>query len=80
MFREQVFRRTAVRRICVEVVVSSTNTKNFFVEKKLSATLKLTANNEQCTATRSSHFRQQYFIRRKNNFVPLFVMFAHVRE
>ncbi len=70
----------AVRRICVRVAVSSINTKNFFIEKKLSAALKLTANNEQCTATRSSHFRQQYFIRRKNNFVPQFVMFAHVRE
>ncbi len=27
-------------------------------------------NNKQCTATRSSRFRQQYFIWRKNNFVP----------
>ncbi len=60
----------AVRRICVEVVVSSTTTKYFFVEKKSSAAQKLTVNNEQCTATRSSRFHQQYFIRPKNNFVP----------
>ncbi len=60
----------AVCRICIGIVVSSKNTKYFFVEKKSSATRKSTANNEQCTATRSSHFRQQYFIRRKNNFVP----------
>ncbi len=31
---------------------------------------KLTANNEQCTATRLSRFRQQYFIWGKNNLVP----------
>ncbi len=59
-----------VHRICVVVAVSSTNTKYFFIEKKLSAAQKLTANNEQCTATRLSRFRQQYFIRRKNNFIP----------
>ncbi len=46
-------------------------------KKKLSVTLKLMANNEQCTATHSSRFRQQYFIRWKNNFVPLFVMFTN---
>ncbi len=44
--------------------------KEHFRQKKSSAALKLTANSEQCTATRSSRFRQQYFIRRKNNFVP----------
>ncbi len=44
--------------------------KVFFHWKKLSAVRKLTANNEQCTATRSSRFRQQYFIWWKNNFVP----------
>ncbi len=60
----------AVRRICVAVVVSSTNPMYFFVEKKPSAAQKLMANKKQCTATRSSRFRQQYFIRRKNNFVP----------
>ncbi len=54
--------------------------KELFRQKKSSAALKLTANNEQCTATHSSRFRQQYFIRWKNNFVPLFVMFAHVCE
>ncbi len=43
--------------------------KVLFVEKKLSATLKLTANNKPSTATRSSRFHQQYFIRWKNNFV-----------
>ncbi len=42
----------------------------FVRQKKLSATRKLTTNNEQCTATRSSRFCQQYFIRRKNNFFP----------
>ncbi len=42
----------------------------FRQKKKLSAVRKLTANNEQCTATRSSRFCQQYFIQRKNNFVP----------
>ncbi len=67
----------AVRRIYVWVAVSSTNTKNFFVEKKNRLPqLKLTANNEQCRATRLSRFRQ-HFIRRKNNFVSLFVMFAN---
>ncbi len=59
-----------VRRICIEVAVSLTNTKYFFVKKKSSAARKLTANNEQCTATHSSRFCQQYFIWRKNNFVP----------
>ncbi len=44
--------------------------KVFFCWKKSFALRKLMANNEQCTATRSSHFRQQYFIPRKNNFVP----------
>ncbi len=58
-----------IRRICVRVAVSSTNTKYFFVEKKSSAVRKLMAHNEQCTATRLSHFHQQYFIRRNNNFV-----------
>ncbi len=44
--------------------------KVLFRWKKIVYALKLTANNEQCTATCSSRFRQQYFIRRKNNFVP----------
>ncbi len=44
--------------------------KVFFHRKKSSAARKLTVNNEQCTATRSSRFRQRYFIRLKNNFVP----------
>ncbi len=44
--------------------------KIFFHLKKSSAAQKLTTNNEQCTATRSSCFRQQYFIRRKNYFIP----------
>ncbi len=44
--------------------------KVFFCRKKSSAAWKLTTNNEQCTATVSSHFRQQYFIRWKNNFFP----------
>ncbi len=44
--------------------------KVFFHWKKKIAARKLTANNEQCTATRSSRFRQQYFIRLKINFVP----------
>ncbi len=53
--------------------------KELFRRKKnCLSQLKLTANNKQCRATRSSRFRQQYFIQRKNNFVPLFVMFAHV--
>ncbi len=42
MFREQVFRPTTVRRICVRVAVSSTNTKYFFGQKKSSAAWKLT--------------------------------------
>ncbi len=44
--------------------------KVLFRWKKKSAALKLTANNEQCTATRLSCFHQQYFIQWKNNFVP----------
>ncbi len=43
--------------------------KVFFRRKKIVCRWKLTANNEQCTATRSSRFRQQYFIRRNNNFI-----------
>ncbi len=66
-FTNRVF---TVRRICIGVVVSSTNTKYFFVKKKLSAARKLMANNKPCTATRSYRFRWQYFIRWKNNFVP----------
>ncbi len=44
--------------------------KLFFRRKKSSAVRKLTANNEQCTAIHLSRFRQQYFIRRKNNSIP----------
>ncbi len=84
MFHKQVFCRTPYagfasgQRSCRRT--QRTFSKNIFVEKKSSAAPKLTANNEQCTATRSSHFQQQYFIRRKNDFVPLFVIFAHVHE
>ncbi len=42
----------------------------FLLRKKSPAARKLTVNDKQCTATRSSCFYQQYFIRRKNNFVP----------
>ncbi len=76
MFCKQVLRRTQDLRRGSGLVDEH---KELFRRKKLSAALKLTANNEQCTATRSSRFRQQYFIRRKNNFV-LFVIFDHVRE
>ncbi len=57
MFCEQVFHHHMLYAGFV-----STNTKYFFVEKKSSVARKLTANNEQCTATHSSHFRQHYFI------------------
>ncbi len=44
--------------------------KVFFRQKKRSSVArKLAGNNEQCTATHSFLFRQQYFIRWKNNFV-----------
>ncbi len=60
MFREQVFRRTPDLHWGSGLVDEH---KEFFRrKKKSSATLKLTANNEQCTATHLSRFRQQYFI------------------
>ncbi len=67
MFREQAFHCT--QDLCQGNGLVDEH-KVFFHQKKLSAVQKLMTNNEQCTATRSSLFRQQYFIWRKNNFVP----------
>ncbi len=74
MFHKQVFCRTLCR-ICIEVAVSSTNTKEFFKEKKKFPVAnmfvrKLTANNEWRRVAHSSCFRKQYFVTRKNGFVP----------
>ncbi len=56
MFCEQVFRRTQDLRRGSGLV--DERKELFRRKKKSSAALKLTANNEQCTATRSSCFRQ----------------------
>ncbi len=73
-FSWTVFLPYAVRRICIEVAVSLTNTKEFFVEKKKFPVVnmlawKLTANNEQCIAAHSPCFREEYFIQQKKSFV-----------
>ncbi len=51
-----------------------TNTKEFFVKKKfLVANMfaqKLMVNNEQCIVEHSPRFCKQYFVRRKNGFIP----------
>ncbi len=74
MFREQVFCRYVARRICVEVVVSSTNTREFFFEKKkfvhAPSVKYVHANNEHCIAGRSPCFGEQYFVQQNKGFVP----------
>ncbi len=61
MFRKQVFRRTQNLRRGSGLLDAH---KELFRRKKNRLLqLKLTANNEQCRATRLSRFRQQYFIR-----------------
>ncbi len=75
-----------VRRLCIEVVVSSMNTKEFLVKKKRNSFVlsvanmfvrKLMANNEQCIAAHSPCFHKQYFVRQKMGFLPYYLQFAN---
>ncbi len=73
MLREQVFHRTPFAGF-VSRWWSLRQTQRSFSSKKIPLAnmfvRKLTANNKRCIVARSPRFREQYFIRQKNNFVP----------
>ncbi len=63
MFREQVFAIRRTQDLRQGSGLLDEHKELFRRKKNCLLQLKLTVNNDQCRATRLSHFLQQYFIR-----------------